>query len=193
MQDKAFLFTHEWEAGYSNNPNDLGRETIDGISRTYHPKWDGWKLVDAYRAKEIRSINDMDKFIKTYPIQKLVMDFYKQWWIDHHCNEMSSEIALAFFDTSFMTGEAVWLLQKAINFVHHPIISKVLKEDNIWGNETRKILGFTHVLVDVFIYKRGKYQNRLQDMRSFYRGWVARTFNLGLYIKSGYNPKVIKN
>ncbi len=75
MQDKAFLFTHEWEAGYSNNPNDLGRETIDGISRTYHPKWDGWKLVADYRAKEIRSINDMDKFIKTYPIQKLVMDF----------------------------------------------------------------------------------------------------------------------
>lgn len=37
------------EGGYVNDPNDMGGETYRGISRIYHPEWNGWPVVDSYK------------------------------------------------------------------------------------------------------------------------------------------------
>jgi len=37
--------------GYVKDPQDAGGETVAGISRRFHPTWDGWKIVDGYKNK----------------------------------------------------------------------------------------------------------------------------------------------
>ena len=41
-QKVVYVFTYAWEAGYGNTQGDAGGETLDGISRKYHPNWKGW-------------------------------------------------------------------------------------------------------------------------------------------------------
>ena len=36
------------EGFYSNDPDDLGKETYKGISRIFHPKWNGWTIIDSF-------------------------------------------------------------------------------------------------------------------------------------------------
>lgn len=196
-------FTRVWESGYSNNPNDRGKETLNGISRVYHPNWKGWKLVDILK-EGVNSLEELDKAVQTITLQNLTDDFYKQWWSDHHCDEMPEIIDTIFFDNSFMSGKAVWLLQRSINFFNRFTFEEEyfkdikIAEDNIWGKYTRDELNEVDTstirinLEDILIYKRGKYQNHLQNERRFEQGWASRTFNLGLYIKSNLNPDMIK-
>lgn len=48
-----FLTAHKLsstnEGGYVNDPNDMGGETYRGISRKYHPEWNGWAVIDSYK------------------------------------------------------------------------------------------------------------------------------------------------
>lgn len=37
------------EGGYSNDPDDLGKETYKGISRANHKNWSGWTQIDKYK------------------------------------------------------------------------------------------------------------------------------------------------
>lgn len=190
-------FTKVYEYGHSNNPDDPGKETLNGISRVSFPDWAAWKLVDAIK-KETNNYENLDKALETPEIIKLTDEFYKKWWSDHHCDEMPRNIAVAFYDLSFMTGKAVWVLQRAINFLKALGGASKILDDNIWGKYTRDAMNEEYKLstpyrvVDIMTYKRGKYQMLLQDMRPFYRGWAERTFNLGLYIQSEMNPKMIK-
>lgn len=39
------------EGMYDNDPDDPGGETCFGIARVFHPRWEGWPLVDAARGK----------------------------------------------------------------------------------------------------------------------------------------------
>ncbi|HBF18469.1 MAG TPA: hypothetical protein DDW81_00145 [Cryomorphaceae bacterium] len=45
----AYRHTSNKEGGYVNDPSDYGRETYRGISRRWHPYWEGWKIVDEVR------------------------------------------------------------------------------------------------------------------------------------------------
>ena len=47
--DSAFERLLPDEGGWSDRPNDLGGETILGISRRANPDWEGWIYVDAGR------------------------------------------------------------------------------------------------------------------------------------------------
>jgi len=35
-----------YEGGHVNDPDDIGGETYKGISRRYHPMWEGWGYID---------------------------------------------------------------------------------------------------------------------------------------------------
>lgn len=39
------------ESGYYSGAGDTGGETYKGISRVFHPKWEGWPILDAYKRK----------------------------------------------------------------------------------------------------------------------------------------------
>ena len=63
------------EGGWNHVSGDRGGETYKGIARKFHPKWEGWKLVD--KAKPLKH----NQIIKNEALDKLVQDFYKkQFW-----------------------------------------------------------------------------------------------------------------
>ena len=46
--EQFFNWLMKWESReVTNDPRDPGGQTAWGISRRYHPNWDGWDLVDA--------------------------------------------------------------------------------------------------------------------------------------------------
>jgi len=49
--ETGFHVSAQNEGGYVNDPNDMGGETYRGIARNYNSKWEGWRLIDAYKAK----------------------------------------------------------------------------------------------------------------------------------------------
>lgn len=82
------------EGGYSNNPNDPGRETKYGISKRYHP------LLD----------------IKNLTIPQAV-DIYKtEYWDKFSCGLLSSPLGIMLCDGVVNQGSSVVLyLQKVLN------------------------------------------------------------------------------
>jgi lysozyme family protein len=61
------------EKGYSKDPQDVGGETYDGISRCFFPSWKGWKIVDEYKNKMGFPINLRD----SVALNTMVKEFYK--------------------------------------------------------------------------------------------------------------------
>lgn len=43
---RSLEFTLKWEGKLSNDPADPGGMTYRGISRKFHPFWEGWQYVD---------------------------------------------------------------------------------------------------------------------------------------------------
>jgi lysozyme family protein len=101
------------EGGYSNDPEDPGKETYCGISRRYHPHWEGWKLLDKY--KENIQIRNNQRF-KAMTISSMVSHFYlKYFWKPLRCQDIENQsIAESLFDHAVNCGKkpAVRLLQE---------------------------------------------------------------------------------
>ena len=105
----AWLLEHEGRA-ITNDPRDPGRQTCWGISRRYHPRWPGWRLVDA--GVVARSV-----------LEPVVSDFYRDWLRDYW-DALPPRLAPAVCDAvvnmgAGKTGDedlgAIELLQLALN------------------------------------------------------------------------------
>ena len=103
------------EGGYTNTPGDAGGETYKGISRVFHPGWEGWFLVDDWKSGVIGS-NALDSALGPQ-----VRSFYKgQFWDRFQGDkvaEISPSVAIELFDTAVNMGvhRAVKFLQTALN------------------------------------------------------------------------------
>ncbi len=179
----AFKFTRKEEGGYVDNLNDPGKETMAGISREYHPKLKLWTLMDEMK-RATNSPEAFKKAIQTTAIEVEITSFYNKQWVDFRCGDLRATVGIALFDTSFMTDEAVRLLQESINFVaYHNKFSSVrtlLKPDNDIGNLT--VGAASRVgpggLLNIFILSRIEYQTNLSDSEYFYKGWTNRSIEL---------------
>jgi len=74
----AYKKTNINEGGWNHVKGDTGGETYCGIARNYHPTWQGWKIVDAFKTKNGiepgQKINDPE-------LEKLKKQFYKsKFW-----------------------------------------------------------------------------------------------------------------
>jgi len=114
----AFAITLKNEGGYVNDPNDAGGETYKGISRTYHPDWSGWAVVDA--AKNGGDFpNSLDS---NTDLAAAVGQFYKQQYWNRFMGDAIPDqgIAEELFDTGVNMGvsRAVEFLQEGINLLN---------------------------------------------------------------------------
>ena len=73
--ESAFRATIWREGGYANDLSDRGGETYCGISRKFWPKWDGWPLIDAVKAKNPLDIDQALSENRT--VSHSVAMFYK--------------------------------------------------------------------------------------------------------------------
>jgi len=60
-----------WEGNYCNLIYDKGGETYGGITRNFHPNWEGWAVIDSYKRWNRVEWND------SIPgVEKLVEEYY---------------------------------------------------------------------------------------------------------------------
>jgi len=142
---KAFIKTMGHEGGYVYDPDDAGGETYRGISRRFHPSWEGWEIIEKIK-KIVEKRNDFRAVIDiNHEVQSAVREFYREHYWDRFQGDLipAQEIAEELFDTSVNMGihRAVIFLQQGLNLLNrnqknYPDIV----EDGDFGPQTLKTL-----------------------------------------------------
>ena len=135
---KAFDNLIDIEGGYANLQGDSGKETYMGISRVYHPKWQGWSIIDKYKSHAI-NFEKLPTISKK--LQTLVQDFYKkQYWDKFKGDDLPYIIAEELLEQSVNIGTyktAGENLQKALNLLNrNGNLFPDLKVDGVVGEKT---------------------------------------------------------
>lgn len=97
----AYKKTAATEGGYVNDPSDNGGETYGGISRKFHPEWEGWRILDTYKPlKTGQIINDtrLESAVRTF--------YYRTYWQPINGNAMDDQaIAEKLYDIGVNRGQ----------------------------------------------------------------------------------------
>lgn len=122
------MLTHE--GGYSNDPDDLGGETYKGISRTSHPDWLGWPIIDTHKNKpDFLTILEKDVVLK----KDVEVFYWTNFWLPIKAYEIQNQTtADSIFDFAVNAGikTSARLVQSIVG----------TKADGIIGDQTLKKL-----------------------------------------------------
>jgi len=181
----AYNITLGHEGGYSNDPDDVGKETYKGISRRYHPDWEGWVIVD-----EAKNSTDFPNNLESDSrLDEMVKLFYKStYWNLFWGDELSEqELANELFDTSINMGtnRAVKFLQKSLNILNRNQQSyEDIVEDGQFGQNTYRALSMYLAMDGIdYLYKvlnilQGmhyiNYMTESPTQEKYARGWLKR-------------------
>ena len=123
----------QYEGGYASadfakKQNDKGGETYLGIARNYNPAWEGWKVIDAYKAAHGEP--KWNSHIPDANLDKMAMDMSKQlYWDKLKLDQVKSQsLAEYIMDFGFNSGlgTPVKIVQETVG----------LKPDGVMGNDT---------------------------------------------------------
>ncbi len=189
--DLAFEVLELAEGGYADNPLDEGKETYKGISRRWHPTWEGWYIIDSVKNyigydgtdEAKRELNE--QLEGNYALQQLVREFYKKnYWDKFNGDNLPFEIGAKLLEQSVLLGtggKGALHLQKAINLEKQRIGDyNYIKEDGVIGKGT---LGELNKLNKNFILKwltliqESELLQEIFDKPQkiiFYQGWKNR-------------------
>ena len=182
--DRAYSEVMGNEGGYANNANDKGGETYCGISRRFHPNWNGWKYID--KIKQIRKIKWNEHFSE---LDSSVRDFYhvKFWNRINGDAYTNYELAVQMFDAAVNcnTIPAAKFLQRTLNVLNRRgTLWKNLDPDGQIGENTIKALNAalkiinTKLLLIVFNIIRGSYYVDIMEadesQEDWARNWISR-------------------
>lgn len=181
----AFEKTMGHEGGYSLDPDDAGGETYRGVSRRYHPEWEGWKVID-----DVKSNPDFPRILDSLPqLQDAIRAFYQRYYWD--INSLSAfesqAIAEEMFDTGVNMGRnrAAKFLQESLNYLNRNGRSyDDLVVDGVIGPATLKALSFIlyhneeMLLLKILNVLQGSfyldYMRRKPSQEKYMRGWFNR-------------------
>lgn len=186
---KAFNKTDKIEGKYSNDPDDAGGETYRGIARNYHPKWEGWELIDLY--KESSAFPSCLEF--DHDLDKMVIDFYKGkfWDVNGLDNPVfTQKLAEEMYDSgvNLGTGRIAEILQKSLNYLNrNEKLFTSLKIDGNIGTNTFNALKIVmpkdeEVLLKIINVLQGmrylNYADRKPTQKKYIRGWFTHRIKL---------------
>lgn len=126
------------EGGYSNVPQDKGGETYAGIARAFHPKWEGWTIIDMKKSRYKDGV--IPRNTKFPDIQFLVERFYRDMWDRNYFGQIhSQDIANLLFDYYVHSGSyAVKAIQKLAGAVTDGVMGpKTIQAINTYPNQAR--------------------------------------------------------
>lgn len=179
----AYKLTGINESGYSNNKEDAGGETWNGIARNYWKDWEGWRVIDFQKQlpgfpANISSVKD-----KLAPLEE---DFFKvNFWDKCRCGEINNQdIANELYDTAvnFGTQRAISMAQEACNLLNKngkdyedievdgKIGSKTLSAIN--NHKYKDALFNTMNILQGEAYIKNCRANPKKEI--FFRGWLSR-------------------
>ena len=172
--EKAYNKTHNNEGFYANDPDDKGGETYCGISRRFHPSWQGWAIIDSYsdksQLKYDKVLNDMVKVF-----------FEQNYWKANKLQYIDFDLLSAKlydFGVNAGTGKAGEFFQRALNY-----LGSNLKVDGVIGKNTLKEYNFlsrkdkVYVLEIVSGLQINHYvtiTEKRPSQKKYARGWFKR-------------------
>ncbi|MBI9055515.1 MAG: hypothetical protein JEY96_16955 [Bacteroidales bacterium] len=172
------------EGGYVNDPNDRGGETYRGISRKFHPNWQGWEYID--ELKRNGGNIPRNTILQIPELENLVNEFYKvKFWDVNRLDYIESqEIAEEIFDTGVNMGvkTASKMLQSALNLLNRNERDfKDLVVDGAIGRITLSIVNaindYRPLLKTLNGLQFTRYVNICKsrpDQEKFFIGWLKR-------------------
>ncbi|MBT3351065.1 MAG: N-acetylmuramidase [Nitrospinaceae bacterium] len=165
--DPAFKKTILIEGGYKlhETPGDTGGMTYAGVSRRWHPKWPGWKIIDKEGSSGPR-------------LAEHVRDFYRaQFWDRMLGDEIKSqEIAESIYDFAVNAGKNVGFKLAQLTVGASPdgaIGPKTVKLLNV---ETPEIFDMKFAIAKVARY--AAICNGDFSQKKFLLGWLNRTMEV---------------
>ena len=169
-----------------NDPDDIGQETLCGISRFFFPNLAVWKTVDKLR-REGKKNSEIVPVVMTDVIM-----FYKDMWYRYKFELFDPAISNELFDQLINPGPAVMAtnIQRTINALNYinpttkkgRILDEDLLVDGKYGKKTRDAIlaaqnkGYVKEIVHSMNalqlhYYLTRTENRLTQ-RKFYVGWI---------------------
>jgi lysozyme family protein len=183
--DKAFNRSSVLEGSYAATPDK--DEIFRGISRRFHPGWEGWPVVDALKF----AASDENELKRTLEqnekLKRKIKDFHKQtywdaFWGDEIPNQ---DVAAELFDAAREMGtlRSVLILQKSLNLLHgSQDRDQPLVEDGVLGPRTMKALerylqaGDPFLLIKIMRIRQSVYylarMRRNPQMDAFAGNWI---------------------
>lgn len=193
--DKALDALLKNEGGYNNDPADLGGETYCGISRKFHPSWDGWDKIDNLKKQHPVIFSNNYIFHNKDGMKDMVYLFYKEnyWNVSNLDNINSIEIAFKIFDmnVNLGVGRASEIVQTSINTISQSVEIKV---DKIIGSKTTTLINditrkedIKNLFLKILTVEQGhlyiKSALNNPSQKKFIKGWINR---LDMEIKLGF-------
>ena len=184
--ESALSHMLKFEGGYANDPADRGGETFRGISRKNWPGWPGWALIDAAKARGLRSRAAIDAaFQDDANMSGLVGEFYRvNFWRPFERLEAPDRIQEKLFDTAVNVGVggAVKMLQRTVNRMDP--IAKLTVDGQI-GPRTVAAFAFAldpagaeNRFLTIFGQEQEAHYRRIVDrnpgQKKFLNGWLNR-------------------
>lgn len=159
----AYTRTAKWEGGYANVTCDRGGETYAGISRKYHPTWNGWAIIDNY--KPLRH----NQKIKNTDIENAVRIFYyREFWQPIQGDLIENQdIADFVYDWHVNSGKSgIIAVQRALK----------LKPDGVAGKNTLSKLQTAdlNTLIDARVQFFQSIADKDPKQAKFLTGWLNR-------------------
>lgn len=122
----------KYEGYYVNDPNDPGGETYMGIARNYNKTWQGWQIIDQYKAAHGGTIPYNTK-IENSTLDNLVKERAQQYFNAMRGSEINN-LAIATIAAQLFWGSASGIKrvvqQAAIN------LGAKITPDNVIGTNT---------------------------------------------------------
>jgi len=168
------------EGGYANVKEDAGKETYKGISRKYHPKWAGWKIIDSLKKKpgfpkNLKNSRSLEKQTRLF--------YYNNYWKKFKGDKLDYDIAEELLEQSVVLG--TWKtagknLQTALNLLNlNGKLFEDLVVDGLVGRKTlaavkkvnkRRLL----TVLNGIEFCRFKESMENRPMNEIFRGWFDR-------------------
>jgi len=176
MYEVAIEMILQNEGGYANSSKDIGGETYRGISRRYHPDWEGWIVIDKEKGKA-----DFPGVLYTNGIlKKMVRNFYIRYLTKPNI-ELIPERELRFFlyDMYVLMGKvAVKLFQESLNV---SACATIVEVDGVIGNETVTnyiaMKNLENWTIELFMSCLLGYLMHSSTAKHHFEGWEKRIFN----------------
>jgi lysozyme family protein len=112
----SFSLMRQFEGGYVVDPDDEGGETCDGIARAHWASWDGWRLIDAWKAPGVPLVLTPAQYAQLEP---LIVGFYRdRFWRELRGDDVAAQgVADELLEAAVLLGtyRAVRILQRALN------------------------------------------------------------------------------
>lgn len=181
----AYDKTMSHEGGYVNDRDDAGGETYKGISRVYHPGWEGWRIIDGTK----QAPNFPKNLDQLASVRHMVEGFYKNhYWDPFQGDELPSQpLGEEMFDTGVNMGikRGVKFLQRGLNYLNrNGKIFPDMSDDGNLGPTTLKNLNkylerdsIDLLLKIMNVLQASHYLNYMKKsptQEKYCRGWLKR-------------------